>query len=90
MAKWFLEKISNGQSQTRTAYGGHRNCVKAKRFQRRRFFLEIDQPETSIAYGGYASQRIGTEISILTWTFHRCFLPSFGSFDPEVSEKIFF
>ena len=25
----------------------------AKQFQRRRFFLEIDQPETRIAYGGH-------------------------------------
>ena len=30
----------------------------AKRCQRRRF-LEIDQPETRIAYGGHACKRIG-------------------------------
>ena len=37
-----------GHSQTRTAYGGHRNFVQAKQFQRRRFFLEIHQAETQI------------------------------------------
>jgi hypothetical protein len=31
----------------------------AKRLQRRRF-LEIDQPETRIAYGGHDCQRIAT------------------------------
>jgi hypothetical protein len=38
--------------RTRTAYGGHRNFVHAKEFQRR-IFLEIDQPETRIADGGH-------------------------------------
>jgi hypothetical protein len=32
----------------------------AKRFQKRRF-LEIDQSETRIAYGGHACQWIGTK-----------------------------
>jgi hypothetical protein len=27
---------------------------------------------------------------VLQWTFHRCFLPSFGSFAQAVSEKNFF
>jgi hypothetical protein len=42
-----------GQSQKRTAYSSHGNFVQVKRFQRRRFFLEIDQTETKIAYGGH-------------------------------------
>jgi hypothetical protein len=32
----------------------------AKQFQRRRF-LEINQPETRIAYGGHVCYRIGTK-----------------------------
>jgi hypothetical protein len=32
----------------------------AKQFQRRRF-LEINQPETRIAYGGHVCLRIGTK-----------------------------
>jgi hypothetical protein len=33
----------------------------AKLFQRRRFFLEINQSETRIACGGHVCQRIGTK-----------------------------
>ena len=33
----------------------------AKRFQRRRFFLEIIQSETRIVYGGNICKRIGTK-----------------------------
>jgi len=54
----------------------------AKRFQRRIFFLEIDQPETIIAYGDHVCFVSGSgrnEQSLLR-TFHGCFLPSFGSF----------
>ena len=36
----------------------------AKRFQRRRFFLEINQSETRIACVGYVCQRIGTKCGI--------------------------
>jgi hypothetical protein len=35
----------------------------AKQFQRRRF-LEIDQPETRIAYGSHVCLRIGTKLAI--------------------------
>jgi hypothetical protein len=35
----------------------------AKKFQGRRF-LEIDQSETRIAYGGHVCQWIGTKLSI--------------------------
>ena len=37
--------------------------VLAKRFQRRRY-LEIDQPETRIAYGGQVCKHIGTKLAI--------------------------
>ena len=37
----------------------------AKRFQRRRF-LEIDQSETRIAWGGHVCQWIGTKLAIFT------------------------
>jgi hypothetical protein len=33
----------------------------AKRFQMRRFFLEINQSETKIACGGHVCERIGTK-----------------------------
>ena len=36
----------------------------AKRFQRRRL-LEIDQPETRIAYGSHVCSRIGTKLAII-------------------------
>jgi hypothetical protein len=35
----------------------------AKQFQRRRF-LEIDQPETRIAYGGHVCKQIGMKLAI--------------------------
>jgi hypothetical protein len=35
----------------------------AKQFQRRRF-IEIDQPETKIAYGSHVCKRIGTKLAI--------------------------
>jgi hypothetical protein len=41
----FSIKIAN--FETSTAYGGHGNFVQAKQF------LEVDQPETRIAYGGH-------------------------------------
>jgi hypothetical protein len=36
----------------------------AKRFQRRRFFLEISHLETRIACGGHVCFRIGTKLTI--------------------------
>jgi hypothetical protein len=36
----------------------------AKQLQRRRF-LEIDQPETRIAYGSHVCSRIGTKLAII-------------------------
>jgi hypothetical protein len=43
-------------------------------------FLEINQSETRIAFGGHACQRIGTKLAICIKTFQGCFLPSFDSF----------
>jgi hypothetical protein len=36
----------------------------AKRFQRRRFFLEINQSETRIACGGHVCEWIGTKLAL--------------------------
>jgi hypothetical protein len=54
------------------------------------FFLEIDQPETRIAYGSHVCLWIGTKCAIFITTFNRCFLPSFGLFGQAVSEKKIF
>ena len=62
----------------------------ANRFQRRRS-LEIDQLETRTPCGGMLINESGQNEQFLQRTFHRCFLPSFGSFGQAVSEKnIFF
>jgi hypothetical protein len=55
----------------------------------RRNFLESDQSETRIACGDQVSKRNRTICAIFIEDFHRCFLPSFSSFDQAVSEKIF-
>ena len=47
-------------------------------------FLEINQSETRIVCGGHGS---GRNEQSYQRTFHRCFLPSFGSFGQTVSEK---
>ena len=44
----------------------------------------LDQPDTSIAYGGHVCKRIGMKWAIV---IHGCFLPRFGSFGQAVSEK---
>ena len=53
-------------------------------------FLEINQSETRIAFGGHACQRIGTKLAICIKTFQGCFLPSFDSFGQAVSEEKIF
>jgi hypothetical protein len=78
------DKMSNLNRRRSIAVSHQISLNVAKRLQRRRF-LEIDQPETRIGYGGHACQRIGT-----TWTIliiHRGFLPSFTSFGKAVSEE---
>ena len=62
----------------------------AKRFQRRRFFLEINQSETRIAVVAMFVPKLGQNEHSLERTFHRCFLPSFGSFGQAVSEERIF
>jgi hypothetical protein len=58
----------------------------AKLCQRRRF-LEIDQSEKKIVCGGHVVNRLGQMSNLYKRTFHRCFLPSFGSFGHVVSEE---
>ena len=51
-------------------------------------FLEIDKSEKRIVCGGHIWdwEKIS---NIYKRTFHRCFLPSFGSFGHALSEEIF-
>ncbi len=51
------------------------------------FILEINQSEIRMACGGHVCEWIGTKWAIFKRTFHRCFLPSFGSSGEAVSEK---
>ena len=54
-------------------------------------FLEINQSETRMACGGHVCERIGTRNEqSLQRTFHRCFIPTFGSFGQGVSEEKIF
>ena len=52
-----------------------------------KIFLEINQSETRIACGGHVCYRLGQNQQYLQRTFHRCFLPSFGSFGRAVSKS---
>jgi hypothetical protein len=61
----------------------------AKRFQRRRI-LKISQSEKRIACGAMFVNGSGQNEQSLQRTFHRCFLPSFGSFGQVVSEEKIF
>jgi hypothetical protein len=66
-----------------------------RRRRRRRNGAKTISLQTSfvdlITCGGHAYTRIGTKCAIFIAMFHRCFLPSFGSFGLVVSEKkIFF
>ena len=62
----------------------------AERFQRRIFFLEIDQSETRIAYVGHVFNESGQNEQSLERTYHVCFLPSISSFGQAVSEEKIF
>ena len=53
-------------------------------------FLEINQSETRIAFGGHVCQRIGTKLAIVIKDFPSTFLPSFDSFGQAVSEETIF
>ena len=62
----------------------------AQWFQSRRF-LKIGQSETRIACGGHVFVNgSGRNQLSLQSTFHRCFLPSFGSFGKAFQRRIFF
>jgi hypothetical protein len=61
----------------------------AKRFQRRRL-KKISQSETRIACVAMFVNGSGQNVQSLERTAHRCFLPSFGSFDQAVSEEKIF
>ena len=57
---------------------------------RREDVLEIDQSETRIACGAMFVIGSGQNEHSLQRTFHKCFLPSFGSFIEAVSEQKIF
>jgi hypothetical protein len=49
--------------------------------------LEINQSETRIICGAMFANGSGRNEQSLQKTFQKCFLPSFGSFGPKVSEE---
>ena len=62
----------------------------ARQFQRRRFFKSTNQKQ-ELPVAAMFVNGSGQNVQSLERTFHRCFLPSFGSFGQAVSEKkIFF
>ena len=62
-----------------------------KRFQRRRFFQKSTNQKQEWLVAAMFVIGSGRNEQCLQRTFHRCFLPSFGSFGKAVSEeKIFF
>jgi hypothetical protein len=58
----------------------------AKRFQRRRI-LEIDQSETRNSAAATFVNGSGQNAQSGQMTFHRCFLPRYGSFGQSVSHQ---
>ena len=63
--------------------------IQAKLFQSRRF-LEIDQSDQELPVAAMFINGSGQNEQSLQKTFHRCFLPSFGSFGQAVSEEKIF
>ena len=53
-------------------------------------FLEINQSETRMVCGSHVVNGSGRNEQSLQRIFHRCFLPSFGSFSKAVSEEKIF
>jgi hypothetical protein len=53
-------------------------------------FVEINQSETRIAFGGHVCQRIGTKLVIFIKDFPRMLPTSFDSFGQAVSEETVF
>ena len=67
----------------------HFSIHLAKRFQRRRT-LGIDQSEIRISCDGHIVNGSRQDEQSIQRTFHRCFLPSFGSFGKVMSEEKIF
>ena len=61
----------------------------AMRFQRRRSFQKSTNQKQEWPVAAMFVNGSGQNEQSLQRTFHRCFLPSFGSFGQAVSEKIF-
>jgi hypothetical protein len=59
----------------------------AKRFQRRRFFLEILNQKQELPVAAMFVNGLGRNEHSQQRTFQRCFLPSFGWFGQTVSEE---
>jgi hypothetical protein len=59
----------------------------AKRFQRRRFFWKSTNQKQELSVAAIFVNGSGRNEQSLQRTFHRCFLPSFGSFCQTVSEE---
>ena len=81
--------MSNSHRRPSIDASYHVSVHLAKLLQSRRF-LEIDQSETRITCGGHVCYGSGQNEQSLQRTFHRCFLPSFGSFGKAVSEEKIF
>ena len=56
-------------------------------FQRRRFFQKSTNQKQELSVAAMFAKRSGGNQHSQQRTFHRCFLPSFGSFGQTVSEK---
>ena len=62
----------------------------AKRFQRRWFFQKSTNQKQELPMVAMFVNESRTYEQSLKRTYHRCFLPSFGSFDQAVSERKIF
>ena len=62
----------------------------ANRFQRRRFFFKSTIQKQELPVAAMLVNGLGRNVQSLQRTFHRCFLPSFGSFGQAVSEEKIF
>ena len=62
----------------------------ARRFQRRRFFQKSTNQKQEWPVAAMFVNGSGQNEQSLQRTFHRCFLPSFGSFGQAVSEEKIF
>ena len=62
----------------------------AKRFQRRRFFKKLTNQKQELPVAAMFVNGSGRNEQSLQRTFHRCYLPSFGSFGQALSEEKIF